>query len=419
MLISQEEFIKFPQLLALGEKTKQIEADLKKGITNKTFSALEQKIYLCLLQKASQTIMSEKGATDFIIKFTEIKEIFPSLVHYTNDELEKATNELLSTKIRISNSNSKAARAYFKNGCFTDDELGVADSVTFNLISRVARFDTSLKFSLNAELIKLIRDQPFFTKLSVKDLNAIGSSSYAIQLYTITKHYENGYRTSVIPIEKLRAVLGIPDDSYKEYKSLKRSVLKRIVDDINNDTSINITLLERKSGKNVIGIYFEVSKREKDNTIDSMDTNKVLSSTLESMNNGFNIFDGLNHLVENAIRSLAKQKYPVMMRLAQKYRASDAKTVDKVDEEIFLSYGTTTLNTKRMVDEINNILEKKAGYKQAVSDGDICADVKVVLVKKIKGASFELTFDYEGTLYNEIIFNYQEFLDFIKRVKNS
>lgn len=112
------------------------------------------------------------------------------------------------------------------------------------------RFDQDAhEFFLN-----LTREFTSYYFENVMRLNSIG----AISLYELSRQYRKiGFRR--LSIEDIRFFLGIKEGTHKLYGNLKRDVLDKYVEDINNHTDLRIEILGHKTGRKYthIDIYIK------------------------------------------------------------------------------------------------------------------------------------------------------------------
>ena len=87
-------------------------------------------------------------------------------------------------------------------------------------------------------------------------------SSYSKRMYLLLKEYAKiGHRTW--KVEELQAILKVPK-SLLRYDNFKRQVLKKAEADINKFTDLEVKLKERKRGRKVAKITFEIRKNHTD-----------------------------------------------------------------------------------------------------------------------------------------------------------
>lgn len=123
------------------------------------------------------------------------------------------------------------------------------------------------KFSLVPEVIDILKNSDYFTKLNLSEFNDL-ESKYSIILYEYLKRYENARKIPLMTIDEFRTITHTHDKkTYDNFAQLKRTVLDVAVNDINNKTQYNVsyetytTHTRRRPKVNEIQFFF--SKKER------------------------------------------------------------------------------------------------------------------------------------------------------------
>ena len=105
-----------------------------------------------------------------------------------------------------------------------------------------------------------------FTKLSLNEVVTF-NSNYSCRIYELLKQYE-GIGNRIISIESLRSMFCIKVTEYSRYNDFKRKVILQAQKEINsNNTDINFTFQEIKTGKKVTAIKFYIKQNKASNEI--------------------------------------------------------------------------------------------------------------------------------------------------------
>lgn len=97
------------------------------------------------------------------------------------------------------------------------------------------------KFSLVPEVIDILKNSDYFTKLNLSEFNYL-ESKYSIILYEYLKRYENARKIPLMTIDEFRTITHTQDKkTYDNFAQLKRTVLDVAVNDINNKTQYNVS----------------------------------------------------------------------------------------------------------------------------------------------------------------------------------
>ena len=103
------------------------------------------------------------------------------------------------------------------------------------------------------------KDNPF-TKLELK--SAVSLSGHGLKLYPF--FIQNAFRGSFdIPISELKQMLGISQESYADFRELKKSVLKPHIQAINEKTDLTVSFVAvKKEGRKASHVGFTISKKQ-------------------------------------------------------------------------------------------------------------------------------------------------------------
>lgn len=152
------------------------------------------------------------------------------------EDIKSAAEKLLSTKITITKGKEVIRTAWIASYKYHKTE---------------GWFEFSFSPHLEKELLNL-KDQ--FTQYYLKNVSKL-KSQYSIRLYELLKQYASiGQRKE--KIEDLRAMLGIDENEYKEFKNFKSRVLKPAHSEITQKTDIDFEFKVIKLSRKPIEILF-------------------------------------------------------------------------------------------------------------------------------------------------------------------
>lgn len=141
------------------------------------------------------------------------------------------------------------------------------------------------KYNEKSGYIKLVLDpdmkeyliglQNNFTEYELFNILAL-NTKYSITVYELLKSYQyKGF--AVIDIEKLKEHLGTTTSTYKNYKDFRRKVLEPTLDDINENTDLDISykcldakkkVIKSLQGHKVCYLHFIIKQREPNETFE-------------------------------------------------------------------------------------------------------------------------------------------------------
>src|SRR5699024_7505158 len=293
-----------------------------------SLSLREQKIILTFVS------MIQQDDEDFKIYSLPIKE-FHNLVqlkgreHYT--QIKRIIKKLMEKTIEI----PKADGGYLITHWATHVEyLAGKGTIQFS-------FEPKLK----PYLLQLKRT---FTSYRLNNIMSLGSY-YSIRFYEFFKKWEKTgqWRTS---LKHLKSLLGITQKSYEVYGNLKNRVIKPSIEELNQETDLNIELEEIKKGRQVAELVFKITSK-----------NKIKKNKLKETPENEEILDGAR---ENILSELNKKalNYQIDIELFNTINqiASKIYTADQKEKEMLgLIEYTNKKDTKNYIGILLHILKEK------------------------------------------------------------
>lgn len=126
--------------------------------------------------------------------------------------------------------------------------------------------ENSIEISLSRvvvrETTRLDGLKQFFTSYTLEQTSLL-KSTYSIRMYEILSQWITAKKTPVFEIEKFRQQLGIGVNEYSRMHQFKERVLENAIDEINKKTDLTVKYEQVKSGRNITGFSFKVSKKQK------------------------------------------------------------------------------------------------------------------------------------------------------------
>ena len=134
----------------------------------------------------------------------------------------------------------------------------------------------------------LLQLQKFFTELSRKQLVSF-TSQHTGRVYELLKQYEK-IKQREITIKDLKKFLGLQDYEYKLYSEIKRTIVKKAIEQINKNTDLNVTYEEIKESRKVVALRFFIdTKRQNEINETAMtsidEDDEAIKEVIETMNN--------------------------------------------------------------------------------------------------------------------------------------
>lgn len=229
---------------------------------NYDLSALEQKIVLILISTIKKTD-KELNTLEFLVKdLAKILNVTPELLYR---DLPKLCRNIMGKIIEVKKPNG--SWEMFNIICYAQYK------------SKEGRVCLAINKKAEPYLLQL---QEFFT--SYKLGNALNlSGKYSIRIYQLTKGclYKGNYSCTV---EELKKMLKIDKKkTYDKFGKITEKILIPAIDEINNNSDINVDYDTTRVGRKIEYINFKITSKDK--------TNKKVSLKNNNYNEkGFNNF---------------------------------------------------------------------------------------------------------------------------------
>lgn len=103
----------------------------------------------------------------------------------------------------------------------------------------------------------------FFTSYTLEQTANL-KSTYSVRLYELLAQWVTAKKTPVFEIEKFRQQLGIGVNEYSRMHQFKERILEKALTEINEKTDLKVKYEQIKSGRNISGFSFKVTKKQKE-----------------------------------------------------------------------------------------------------------------------------------------------------------
>lgn len=129
-------------------------------------------------------------------------------------------------------------------------------------LPRENAIEISLSRIVVRETTRLDGLKQFFTSYTLEQTAQL-KSAYSVRLYEMLAQWVTAKKTPVLDIEKFRQQLGIGVNEYTRMHQFKERVLENALAEINEKTDLTIKYEQVKSGRNITGFSFKISKKQK------------------------------------------------------------------------------------------------------------------------------------------------------------
>jgi plasmid replication initiation protein len=251
--------------------------------------------------------MYRKNEENFLLKHTAAVHINNDLTSVDrklyNVLIKKAFNNLLKQdmhSLSIESLLKDLGHENYKNHSFIKDSIQklVNSSIKFNILGKdkrkkwesaisllsSAHFSSGIVYYTFPKELSLNFARPsIYANLNLEYQNKL-SSKYSVSLWEfcteqLDSNNSSKLQTNIIPLEKIRELLGAQDQTYDEFKNLNRVVFKKSINEINSLTDIFVLYELVKSEKKVIGITFTIERK---NNIEYLSENVDIISVISN-----------------------------------------------------------------------------------------------------------------------------------------
>jgi len=206
----------------------------------------EFKLFLLAISKIKTT---DKEYPEITISVDEYKKAIKTDMNLDFNYVHKIAQGLLKAKININ------TKTHTYDGNFVISVLGSKEDLTF-------------KFNFAEEMKPFLLQLSHYTQ-SNNDLMMSFGSYYSARIYQILKmHFgrekkgEYEFVAVSMTVEDIKSTLKLPEETYNNFGQLKRNVLEKAKNDINNNNYSDIQFsyeeLKRQGSRKVIGITFNI-----------------------------------------------------------------------------------------------------------------------------------------------------------------
>ena len=175
-------------------------------------------------------------------------EVFGGTRQNAYDAMKRAEDTLFNRRFTVLDIEGRPIKSrWLQQVQYFDGEGAIELVFTVAVVKAISRIDG-------------IKD--FFTSYLLEqtvDLN----SMYSVRLYELLVQWKKAKKTPIFELDKFRSQMGVGIDEYKGMSDLKKRVLDLAVNEINNNTDLNVKYENVKKGRPIIGFKFTVLEKLK------------------------------------------------------------------------------------------------------------------------------------------------------------
>ncbi len=143
------------------------------------------------------------------------------------------------------------------------DKDGSPDWGVTTLLAQARIRNGICTYAYSPELRERLHNPKVYARISLSLQNEF-TSKHALALYELFVDYldesRNYGETPFIPLPHFRKLMGIPDNSYTEFKKLNTRVIKEPIDEINERTDLNASVEYQRKSRKVAALKFKIRR---------------------------------------------------------------------------------------------------------------------------------------------------------------
>lgn len=246
--------------------------ELKKHVSiihcSNNLSLLQRKISNILLFHAHSFLQEREEHK------ISIKELCKYLEYrgYNYEVIKKALKALISTVIEWN---------------VFDDNTKEEDWTASSILASVNIKNAICTYAYSPRMKKLLYSPVMYGKINLS-IQANFASNYGLALYENCIRYRNLQRTKTFSLIDFRKIMGVSDGKYLIFRDFKKRIIDKAVDEINKISDIEVKPQISRVGREVTGIYFGITLKDKNSEPFS---NDIECNSLDSDRTGLECID--------------------------------------------------------------------------------------------------------------------------------
>lgn len=217
----------------------------------------EFRIITIIMSMISQ---NDEDFKEYKINLSDIRNLLDITSDNLVPELKKATKGLLSKPLVILSDNKTIQMNWISSAKYEKGKTYV-----------IVKLDPELK-------PYLLKIKSYYTEFELQELLSL-KSFYSSRIYELMKQFTPTIPKRTFDVDELQEILGC---NYPNYGNFKDRVLKSAILEINNKTGLAIDFEEKKQGKKVVKIIFNIRVKSK---LPVTEKKEVEISTIQPLKN--------------------------------------------------------------------------------------------------------------------------------------
>lgn len=169
---------------------------------------------------------------------------------------------------------------------YPDEKTGKTFQALSRFVQKIAYADElgCIELIFSSDIVPLItRLSERYTEYDIKQISGL-QSEYAIRLYELLIQWRTVGKVPTMDLQDLREKLGVKETQYLEMCDFKKRVLNVALKQINEQTDINASFEQVKTGRKVTGMAFRFKQKKVIENISPANTRAFIKLTDSQIN---------------------------------------------------------------------------------------------------------------------------------------
>lgn len=212
-------------------------------------------------------LSADKPLTIHSKRYAEVFDVQAKNV-YAN--IKQAENTLFKRQFTFTDKDGKPVKSrWVQDVKYLDAKGAIELCFTRHVVAGITRIDGAVDF---------------FTKYLLSNTIKF-NSIYSVRMYELLTQWRNAdmHKMPMFDLQIMRGQLGIETNQYKAIKDFKKRVLDVAVNEINLYSDLNVSYTQQKSGRKVVGFYFNIQVKENPQTRTQKTTERKINATINML----------------------------------------------------------------------------------------------------------------------------------------
>lgn len=249
-------------------------------------------------------------------------EVFDVQAKNAYANIKQAENTLFKRQFTFIDKDGKPVKSrWVQDVKYLDAKGAIELCFTRHVVAGIARIDGAVDF---------------FTKYLLSNTIKF-NSIYSVRMYELLTQWRNAdmHKMPMFDLQIMRGQLGIETNQYKALKDFKKRVLDVAVNEINLYSDLNVSYTQQKSGRKIVGFYFNIQVKENTQT-------QTQKTKERKINTGVDMLDDLTDAERaivaqtndyaDSINATARHRKNLVNKAIKEHREAEAEAEAQAQE---------------------------------------------------------------------------------------